>query len=89
MYCLCVARCVPCPDGQYVESSTSQCVDCPLGTVLPSSNSWGRDSCRACGDGLKAMDRRECKSDCRFTDKSGRLYDFTALDGSVILSNFI
>ena len=73
--------CVPCPDGQYIDKATVQCVDCPLGTVLPSSNSWGQESCKACGEGLKAVDKRFCKSDCRFTDKAGRLYDFTPLDG--------
>ncbi|KAK7486715.1 hypothetical protein BaRGS_00021999, partial [Batillaria attramentaria] len=73
--------CVPCPDGQYVNPKTLQCYDCPEGTVLPSSNSWGEDSCKTCGEGLKAVKRRVCKSDCKFTDKAGRNYDFTALDG--------
>ncbi|XP_070192640.1 endosome/lysosome-associated apoptosis and autophagy regulator family member 2-like isoform X3 [Littorina saxatilis] len=73
--------CVPCPDGQYIEQKSTQCVECPPDTVLPSSNSWGKDSCKICGEGLKAIDKRACKSDCQFTDKAGRLYDFTALDG--------
>lgn len=73
--------CVPCPDGQYVNPTTIRCHDCPKDTVLPSSNSWGQDSCRTCGEGLKAIQRRVCKSDCTFTDKAGRNYDFTALDG--------
>ncbi|XP_076469611.1 endosome/lysosome-associated apoptosis and autophagy regulator family member 2-like isoform X2 [Babylonia areolata] len=73
--------CVPCPDGQYVDKGTERCVDCPPNTVLPSSNSWGRESCKACGEGLKAFQKRTCRSDCHFTDRVGREYDFTSLDG--------
>ncbi|KAL8583433.1 hypothetical protein ACOMHN_057889 [Nucella lapillus] len=73
--------CVPCPDGQYVDQMTSRCTNCPPDTVLPSSNSWGQQSCQTCGEGLKAFQRRTCKSDCIYTDKAGRVYDFTELDG--------
>ncbi|XP_076447212.1 endosome/lysosome-associated apoptosis and autophagy regulator family member 2-like [Babylonia areolata] len=73
--------CVPCPDGQYVDKTSAKCVDCPPDTVLPSGNSWGEESCKACGEGLKAVEKRFCKSDCRFTDSQGRQYDFTSLDG--------
>lgn len=79
--CLHMCSCVPCPDGQYVDPDTNLCKECPADTVLPSSNSWGKESCKACGDGLKAVNKRLCKSDCHFTDKAGRHYDFTPLDG--------
>lgn len=81
--CLHMCSCVPCPDGQYVDPDTNLCKECPADTVLPSSNSWGKESCKACGDGLKAVNKRVCKSDCHFTDKAGRHYDFTPLDGWV------
>ncbi|XP_055882863.1 endosome/lysosome-associated apoptosis and autophagy regulator family member 2-like isoform X1 [Biomphalaria glabrata] len=73
-------ECIPCPDGQYIDSHTQTCQPCPPGTVLPSSNSWGQSSCKPCGQGLHPVGGRSCKSDCHFTDDSGREYDFTELD---------
>lgn len=73
-------RCIPCPDGEYIDPKSQMCQSCPAGTVLPSSNSWGRESCKPCGPGLHPVGGRSCKSDCHFTDDLGREYDFTELD---------
>ncbi|XP_063436075.1 endosome/lysosome-associated apoptosis and autophagy regulator family member 2-like isoform X3 [Mytilus trossulus] len=77
------ARCVPCPAGHYIDvhSNSTTCQACPLNTIIRPTNAWGKDNCVECGQGLKASAAGDkCVTDCTFTDKEGKLYDFTKLN---------
>ncbi|XP_046342668.1 endosome/lysosome-associated apoptosis and autophagy regulator family member 2-like isoform X1 [Haliotis rufescens] len=72
--------CIPCPDGQYIDTSTASCKACPPNTVVSSSDSWGEQACKVCGSGLKAEGGKVCKTDCKYVAKDGKVYDFSDLD---------
>ena len=82
-----IVRCIACPSGHYVEPSNVTCVPCPPDTVVTSINPWGIESCVKCGRGLRPFDGRRCVPLCRYVSETDqRLYDWTSLAGSVVLS---
>ncbi|KAM4619565.1 endosome/lysosome-associated apoptosis and autophagy regulator family member 2-like [Polymixia lowei] len=78
--------CVPCPQGHYIDTQTSQCTECPPNTHLVSHTTLGPDACRPCGPASKSNKGRSlCYSDCRFTHTEGNVtlsFDYSLL-GSV------
>ena len=78
-------RCIPCPEGEYVDRTSQRCEPCPAGTVVHGVNAWGVDSCIQCGEGLTALHGSQCVTSCQFNSTDGRLYDFTPLAGYVYL----
>jgi len=76
-----MCRCIPCPEGQYVDRLTTRCQPCPAGTVVRGLNTWGVESCIRCGEGLTAVHGSQCVTSCHYNGTSGRQYDFTPLAG--------
>ncbi|XP_053377505.1 endosome/lysosome-associated apoptosis and autophagy regulator family member 2-like isoform X2 [Mercenaria mercenaria] len=74
--------CVPCPDGSYIDPTTTTCVTCPPGTVVSSHSAYGADSCKPCGHGLQVYKGTACISDGQYTDDNGRMFDFRNLSNS-------
>jgi len=78
-------RCIPCPQGQYVDPKSAQCQPCPAGTVAHGMNVWGIESCIRCGEGLTALHGTSCVTSCQYNSTDGRQYDFTPLSGYVCM----
>ena len=76
-----MCRCIPCPEGQYVDRLTTRCQPCPAGTVVRGLNTWGVESCIRCGEGLTAVHGSQCVTSCHYNGTNGRQYDFTPLAG--------
>lgn len=73
-------RCIPCPEGTFVDPNTTECVSCRPNTVVRGVNAWGAESCVECGEGLEPYRKTTCINRCTF--KSGNnTYDFSALAG--------
>lgn len=80
--CVCVSvRCIPCPEGHYVDPMSARCLPCPPDTVVHGVNAWGIESCIPCGEGLSAFHGSQCVTSCQYNSTDGRLYDFTPLAG--------
>lgn len=79
MACNVCVRCIPCPEGEYVDPKSAQCEACPAGTVVRGVNAWGIDSCIECGEGLTAVHGSQCVTSCQYNSSDGRHYDFTPL----------
>ena len=84
--CVC-PRCIPCPEGEYVDPDSAECRPCPAGSVVHGLNAWGIDSCIRCGEGLEPLHGTQCVTSCQYNDTAGRRYDFTPLAGYVSGSN--
>ena len=74
-------RCIPCPEGNYVDPNTTQCRPCPANTVARGLNPWGVESCTHCGEGLVPYKNSQCVTTCRYSSSDGHAYDFTPLSG--------
>jgi len=75
-------RCIPCPDGLYMDETTTKCVPCPSEQVTSGSNPWGVQSCKRCTNGLTPnVEHTNCVTLCNFMSSAGHYFDFSPLAG--------